>query len=165
MSTAKSCCRFANISYDISRAVFYMTVMGHNVLLYRVVLLRSLFYRSSYKCLDKHVFKNVTVSSLARYIFSHLRNYVLVSILEPLCALIVTEQSVNWIYFPYLKFVFLELQNNQNKVESFVLNFLVFKLRGSVYDAFDIQCLIHFKIKFCIFVIFHNWCLYNWHTC
>ena len=29
MSTAKSCCRFANISCDVSGVVFYIILMGH----------------------------------------------------------------------------------------------------------------------------------------
>jgi hypothetical protein len=162
MSTAKSCCRFAYISCDIS-GVVYMILMGHNIFLYRV-LLRGWFYRSNYKSLDKHVFKNVTVSSLARYVFPHLRNYVLVSVLEPLGALIVTQHNL-WtesIFYPFLKVVFLRLQTtNQNTAESSVSNFLVFKMRGNGYVAFDVQWLIHFKIIFCIFVVFHNYCLYN----
>lgn len=166
MLTAKSCCRFANISCDIS-GVVYMILMRHNIFLYRVLLLRSWFYRSNYKSLDKRLFKNVTVSSLARYIFPHLRNYVPVSVLEPLRALIVTQHNL-WtelIFCPFLKVVFLVLQTiNQNTAESAMSNFLVFKLRGSGYVAFDVQWLIHFKI-FCIFVIFHNYCPYNWHTC
>jgi hypothetical protein len=98
MSTAKSCCRFANISCDISGMVFYVILMGHNIFLYRVLLLRSWFYRSNYESLDKHVFKNVTVSSLARYTFPHLRNYVRVSVFEPLRALIVTQHNL-WTEF------------------------------------------------------------------
>jgi len=98
MPSAKSCCRFANISCDISGVVFYIILMGHNIFLYRVLLLRSWFYRSNYKSQDKHVFINVTVSSLARYIFPHLRNYARVSVLEPLRALIVTQHNL-WTEF------------------------------------------------------------------
>jgi hypothetical protein len=168
MSTAESCCRFANLSCDISGVVFYMILMGHNIFLYRVLLLRSWFCRSNYKSLDEHVFKNVTVSSLARYIFPHFRNYVLVLVLEQLRTLIVTQHKVRTelIFCPFLKVVCLGLQTtNQNTAESSLSNFLVFKLRGSSYVAFDVQWLIHFKIIFRIFVIFHNYCLFNWHTC
>jgi len=38
--------------------------------------------------------KNVTVSSLARYIFPYLRTYVVVPVLETLRTLIVTQHKV-----------------------------------------------------------------------
>ena len=150
MSTAKSCFRFANISCDISGALFYKIVMGHNIFLYRV-LLRSWFYRSSYKSLDKLVFKNITVSSLARYIFPH-HNYVLVSVTEPLRALIVNQHNL-WTEF-LASFWKLYVRScwitNCNTADSSVSNFLVFKLRGSGYVAFDVKWLINFKIIFWI---------------
>jgi hypothetical protein len=66
------------------------------------------FTETSTKAWINMYLKNVTVSSLARYIFPHLRTYVVVPILEPLRTLIVTQHNL-WtelIFAPFWKLYF-----------------------------------------------------------